>query len=137
MLDGAKRGGLKACEGRLEDEGDLENAETEGDLKHSTGESILIALTGVIGEAIDLVAGSLMMGVGVSMVLGELTKADTEERDSEFEEIEPCGRVADLETGLHSPTKPLALVLAGLNSNEVKSSIPEAWKVYSLWPKSL
>jgi hypothetical protein len=42
----------------------------------------LTALTGVTGEAIDLVA------VGVS--IGEGTKVDKEEKDSELDEIEPC-----------------------------------------------
>ncbi len=72
---------LKACEGRREDEGDAEKAETEGDLKFSSGD--LIALAGVTGEAIDIVAESLRIGVGISIVLGEETKVDKED-------IEPC-----------------------------------------------
>ena len=76
---------LKACEGRRE-EG--EKAETEGDLKQSSGD--LIALAGVIGEAIDLVAESLRIGVGVSSVLGDETKVDKEESDWELDDIEPC-----------------------------------------------
>ncbi len=75
---------LNACEGRREDVGDLEKVDTEGDLKHSSRDSARRALTGVTGEAIDLVA------VGVSMVIGEGTKVDKEERDSEVDEIEPC-----------------------------------------------
>jgi hypothetical protein len=78
---------INACEGRRE-EGDVEKAETGGDLKHSSGD--LIALAGVIGEAIDLVAESLCIGVGVSIVLGDEMKVDKEERDSELDEIEPC-----------------------------------------------
>jgi len=50
-------------------------------LKDSSGD--LIALAGVIGEAIDLVAESLRIGVGVSIALGDETKVDKEERDSE------------------------------------------------------
>jgi len=79
---------LNACEGRREEEGDLEKAETEGDLKQSSLGSVLIALSGVIGEAIDLVAESLL--VGVSRVFGEGRKVDKEEIDSQLDEIEPC-----------------------------------------------
>jgi hypothetical protein len=77
---------LKACDGRREDE--REKAETEGDLKHSSGD--LIALAGVIGEAIDLVAEPLRIGVGVSIVLGDETNVDKEESDSELDDTEPC-----------------------------------------------
>jgi hypothetical protein len=77
---------LKACDVRREDEG--EKAETEGDLKHSSGD--LIALAGVIGEAIDLVAEPLRIGVGVSIVLGDETNVDKEESDSELDDTEPC-----------------------------------------------
>jgi hypothetical protein len=42
----------------------------------------------VIGEAIDLVAESLL--VGVSRVFGEGRKVDKEEIDSQVDEIEPC-----------------------------------------------
>jgi hypothetical protein len=59
-------------------------------LKLSSGEAILIALAGVIGEAIDLAAESLRVGVGVFIVLGEVTKVDKEESDSGLDEIEPC-----------------------------------------------
>jgi hypothetical protein len=55
-------------------------------LKLSSGD--LIALVGVIGEAIDLVAESLRIGVGVSIVLGEETNVD-KESDSELDDIEP------------------------------------------------
>jgi hypothetical protein len=58
-------------------------------LKHSSEDSILIALAGVIGEAIDLEAESLRIGVGVSIVLGEVIKVD-KESDSELDGIEPC-----------------------------------------------
>jgi hypothetical protein len=50
-------------------------------LKLSSGD--LIALAGITGEAIDIVAESLRIGVGVSIVLGEETKVDKED-------IEPC-----------------------------------------------
>lgn len=82
VLEEAGKGALNACEGRREEVGDLEKADTEGDLKQSSRESALTALTGVTGEAIDLVA------VGVS--IGEGTKVDKEEKDSEVDEIEPC-----------------------------------------------
>jgi hypothetical protein len=59
-------------------------------LKHSSEESLLNALAGVIGEAIDLVVESLRIGVGVFIVLGEETKVDKEESDSELDVFEPC-----------------------------------------------
>jgi hypothetical protein len=62
----------------------LGKVNTEGDLKQSSRESGFTALTGVTGEAIDLVA------VGVSIEVGEGTNVDKEERDSEADEIEPC-----------------------------------------------
>lgn len=73
---------LNACEGRREDEGDFGNENT-GDLKQSSWESGFIALTGVTGEAIDLVV------VGAPIDVGEETNVDNAERDSEADEIEP------------------------------------------------
>jgi hypothetical protein len=62
-------------------------------LNQSSFDSLLVALTGVIGEAIDFeVNGSLffLWSRGESIVFGEGTKVDNEERDSECDEIEPC-----------------------------------------------
>lgn len=59
MLEDAKRGALKVCEGRRESEGDFEK-ET-GDLKTSSRKSVRTALTGVIGEAIDITAESIFI----------------------------------------------------------------------------
>jgi len=60
-------------------------------LKQSSRNSVLKALTGVLGEAIDLeVAGLLMFSGVMSTDLGEYTNVDKEETDSGFDEIEPC-----------------------------------------------
>lgn len=84
VIDETGKGALNACEGRREDEGEFGKANTEGDLKQSSREFCFTALTGVTGEAIDLVA------VGVSIEIGEGINVDKEERDSEADEIEPC-----------------------------------------------
>lgn len=81
---------LKACDGRRVEVGDIENAETEGDLKPVSLYSLLTALTGVTGEAIDLEVAGLCIWSIMSAALGEGTQVDKEERDSGFDEIEPC-----------------------------------------------
>tara|TARA_R110002060_G_scaffold34639_2_gene45502 strand:- start:185 stop:361 length:177 start_codon:yes stop_codon:yes gene_type:complete len=58
----------------------LEKEET-GDLNTSSLKSVRTALTGVIGEAID---------IGASAAFGEATKVDKEEKDSQLDDIEPC-----------------------------------------------
>jgi hypothetical protein len=83
----AETGVLIACDGRRDDKGDPENAEREGSLMKSSLESLLTAQIGVDGEAIDLEVAGL---VDMSTVLGEGRKVDKEERDSGFDEIEPC-----------------------------------------------
>lgn len=55
----AKCDRLKGCDCRRE-VGEYEIEETEGDLKQSSRNSVLIALTGVIGEAIDLEVTGLL-----------------------------------------------------------------------------
>jgi hypothetical protein len=60
-------------------------------LKQSSRNSVLKALTGVLGEAIDLeVAGLLMCSGVMSTDLGEGANVVKEETDSELDEIESC-----------------------------------------------
>ena len=91
-LDGPKLFALKACEGGRVKVGEMENAEaeaeTEGDLKPMSLRSLLTAVTGVTGEAIDLEVAGLWVWSIVSA--GEGTKVDSEERDLGLEDMEPC-----------------------------------------------
>lgn len=86
-LDEAKVFALKACEGRWVEVGETEK-ETEGNLQPVSLWSLLTALTGVTGEAIDLEVAGLGIRSITSAVEG--TNVDKEERDSGFDETEPC-----------------------------------------------
>jgi hypothetical protein len=90
VLDGAKEFALKACDGRRVEVGDTEKveAETEGDLKPMSLQSLLAVLKGVTGEAIDLeVVGLEIWSIDSA---GEGTTVEKEDIDSGFEDIEPC-----------------------------------------------
>jgi len=79
VLGVAYRGALKVCEGCREKEGEFGNEKEEtGDLNNVSRDALVLALTGVAGEAIDPV------------VVGEGTTVVTEEIDSGIEDIEPC-----------------------------------------------
>jgi hypothetical protein len=85
-----------------------------------------MALTGVLGEAMDLGVEELSEWL-FETVSAEGIKVE-EDDDRELDRSEPCWEDADLELVWHSPTKPLGLAIW---NSKAKSSVPR-WKVYSL-----
>ena len=77
--------GLNASDGRREETGEFEKVEIEV-TGISIRESLLVTLTGDMGEAIDLE----MEGLFILPVVGVMTRFDIEESDSVLDEIEPC-----------------------------------------------